>query len=357
MVSLKKFQRKYSRKAGLPPGTLMYTGVKKEEAVKIHVINYDENSFDEHETLNIEEALKRVNKTNMTWIKISGVHDIKIVEKIGGFFNLHPLLLEDIMDIQQRPKCEEFGEYILIVAKRLYFEENENSLKDFQISFIIGDMFTISFQEQLDNIFDNILERITKAKGRVRQLGSDYLAYRLLDAIVDSYFIVLDNFTNRIETVEDLLVENPSHEITYDIHHIKRDVLFLHKSIWPLRDIINGLARAESPNIKQTTSIYFRDIQNHIIQIIDTIDTFREMLNGMFEIYLTSVSNKLNEIMKILTIISTIFIPLSFIASLYGMNFKYMPELYLPSGYYIILFVMMIIGFTMLLLFWRKRWL
>jgi magnesium transporter len=354
---MKKFQKKYSTKVGLPPGTLVYTGEKKEEPINIHIINYDEKSFDENETISIDNALSYVNKSNMTWIKISGVHDINIVERVGHFFNLHPLLLEDIMDIAQRPRIEEFEHYVLIVAKRLLFDDREKELKDFQISFIIGNNFVISFQEQADNIFESILERIRKAKGRVRQLGADYLAYRLLDSIVDSYFVILDELARKIENIEDNLLQNPSPEITREIHHLKRDVLYLHKSVWPLREIINGLERVESSYIKETTRIYFRDIHNHIVQIIDTIDTFREMLNGMFEIYLTSISNKLNEIMKILTIISTIFIPLSFIASLYGMNFKYMPELYLPTGYYITLIVMITIGITMLLLFWRKRWL
>ncbi|HEY0090351.1 MAG TPA: magnesium/cobalt transporter CorA, partial [Candidatus Lokiarchaeia archaeon] len=256
----------------------------------------------------------------------------------------------------QHPKIEEFGEYLLIVIRRLYYDKKDNELKDFQISVIVGDLFIITFQEQVDEIFDIILERIIKAKGKIRQTGSDYLVYRILDSIVDSYFVLLENLSKKIDLVEDLVIKEPSRENIQAIHTFKRDVLYLHKSIWPLREIVNSISRIELPYLKETNNIYFRDVQNHIIQIIDSIDIFREMLNGMFEIYLSSISNRLNQIMKILTIISTIFIPLSFIASLYGMNFRYMPELQSPIGYYIVVFVMIFIGLFMLIYFKKKDW-
>lgn len=329
---------------------------QREEKTKIQVINYDEKTLDDKETYDINEALAYVNKSNMTWIRILGMHNVDIVEKIGDFFKLHPLLLDDISEIGQRPKIEEFGEYLLIVIRRLYYDKKDNELKDFQISVIVGDLFIITFQEQVDEIFDIILERIIKAKGKIRQTGSDYLVYRILDSIVDSYFVLLENLSGRIDLVEDLVIKEPSRENIQAIHTFKRDVLYLHKSIWPLREIVNSISRIELPYLKETNNIYFRDVQNHIIQIIDSIDIFREMLNGMFEIYLSSISNRLNQIMKILTIISTIFIPLSFIASLYGMNFRYMPELQSPIGYYIVVFVMIFIGLFMLIYFKKKDW-
>lgn len=329
---------------------------KKKEKTRIHVINYDEKRYDDKETLNISEALAAVNKSNMTWIKISGPQDANLVENLGNFFNLHPLLLEDLSEIGQRPKIEEFGEYVLIIARRLYYDEIEKELKDFQISIIMGELFLISFQEQKDDIFDTIIDRIFKAKGKIRQMGVDYLMYKILDTIVDSYFIVLETLSAKIEIIEDSLIKMPSHENVQSIHNFKRDVLYLHKSIWPLREIINSISRIELPYIKESSHIYFRDVQNHIIQIIDTIDIYRELLNNMFEIYLSSVSNRLNQIMKILTIISTIFIPLSFLASLYGMNFRYMPELQSPIGYYVVVFIMIFIGIFMLIYFKKKHW-
>ncbi len=334
----------------------MYTGENKEEQVKITVINYDENVFDQKDTKSIEETLTAIDKSNMTWIKITGLHDVDIVEKIGSFFNLHPLLLEDVLDIDQRPREEEFGEYILIVLKRLFFDEKEAEVREVQISIIVGEIFVISFQEQADEIFDSVVERLSKGKGRIRKLGSDYLAYVLLDTVVDNYFVVLDQLARKIEIVEDDVIANPSQALTHTIHKLKRNVLQIHKSIWPLREIVNNLERAESSYIKETTSIYFRDVQNHIIQILDTMDSFREMLSGMFESYLSSVSNKLNEIMKVLTIISTIFIPLGFIAGWYGMNFKYMPELSNPFGYYITMIITAFLGVLMVLYFHRKHW-
>ena len=347
-------KKRYSKK--VIPTPIGAEKEKREEKTKIHVINYDEKTFDDKETLNINEALSAVNKSNMTWIKISGIQDASIVESLGNFFNLHPLLLEDLSEIGQRPKIEEFGEYVLIVARRLYYDEIENELKDFQISIIMGDLFLISFQEQEDDIFNTILDRIVKSKGRIRQMGVDYLIYRILDAIVDSYFVLLEKLSKKIDIVEEILLTSSSQENIRSINNLKHDVLYLHKSFWPLREIINSISRLELPYIKESTHIYFRDVQNHIIQIIDSIDLFREMLSGMYEIYMTSVSNRLNQIMKILTVISTIFIPLSFIASLYGMNFRYMPELYSPIGYYVVLVVMIFIGIFMLIYFKKKHW-
>lgn len=339
-----------------PHETLTYTGELKQEFVKIKVINYDEHKFEEKDTKGIEDTLAFIDKSNMTWINITGLHDVKIIERIGEFFDLHPLLLEGVLDVEQRPKAEEFGEYILIAIKRLLFDEAEWEVNDFQISLIIGDNFVISFQEKEDDIFNPILEKISKGKGKVRNLGSDYLAYCLLDIVVDNYFIIMQKITEKIEEVEDDLLKNPDQQITHLIHKLKRDILYLHRSIWPLREIINKLERVDSPYIKESTSVYFRDVQNHIVQIIDTIDLFRETLSGMFEIYLTSVSNRLNQIMKVLTIISTIFIPLGFIASLYGMNFKYMPELNLEWSYYVVIFSMILIGISMVTLFKIKKW-
>ena len=348
--------KKPLKKVGLPHETLTYTGELKQGFAKIKVINYDENIFEEKDTKDIEDTLAFIDKSNMTWINITGLNDAKIIESMGNFFDLHPLLMEGILDVAQRPKTEEFGDYILIVVKRLLFDEYESEVNDFQISLIIGNNFVISFQEKEDDIFNPIIERISKGKGKIRQLGADYLAYCLLDVVVDNYFIIMQKITEKIEKVEDELLKNPEQQITHLIHKLKRDILFLHRSIWPLREIINKLERAESSYIKESTNIYFRDVQNHIVQIIDTIDLFRETLSGMFEIYLTSVSNRLNQIMKVLTIISTIFMPLSFIASLYGMNLKSMPEINWEWSYFFVILSMILISISMTIYFKKKKW-
>jgi len=352
-----RFIEKASKKVGLPPGTLVHVGERKTEKTRITIIDYDEAQFQEKEAKTIEECFPFKDKPTVTWINIDGIHEVDIVEKIGKHFGIHPLILEDIVHTGQRPKMEDFDDYIFVVLKMLYYDERESRIKVEQVSLILGSNFVISFQEQAGDVFNPIRERIRNAKGRIRKTGADYLAYALTDAIVDSYFIILEKIGESIEDMEEELVTNPTPETLQSIHTLKREMIFLRKSVWPLREVISGLERAESSLIHESTGIYLRDVYDHTIQVIDTIETFRDMISGMLDIYLSSVSNKMNEVMKVLTIFAAIFIPLTFIAGVYGMNFEFMPELKVRWGYFVVLSLMVAVGVVMLFYFKRKKWL
>jgi magnesium transporter len=347
---------KRSEKRGLPPGTLVHVGEKKIEEVRIKIIDYDEAQLEEKEAKTVEECFPFKDKPTVTWINIDGLHDVGIIEKLGEYFGLHPLLQEDILNTDQRPKMEDSEDYLFIVLKMLYHDEAADEITAEQVSLILGSNFVISFQEREGDVFNFVRERIRTKKGRIRKEGADYLAYALIDAIVDNYFIILERIGEKIEEIEEELVTNPMPETLQTIHSLKRGMIFLRKSVWPLREVISTLERAESPLIQEATGIYLRDVYDHTIQVIDTIETFRDMISGMLDIYLSSISNKMNEVMKVLTIIATIFIPLTFIAGIYGMNFEYMPELGWRWGYPLIWLVMSTILVTMVVYFKRKRW-
>ncbi|MDW7725588.1 MAG: magnesium/cobalt transporter CorA [Candidatus Methanoperedens sp.] len=346
-----------SKTVGLPPGTVVYTGDKKAEKIKITLIDYDEKQFQEREIINIEECFPFKDEPSVTWINIDGIHETGIIEKIGKHFQVHPLLMEDVVSTGQRPKLEDFESYLFIVLKMLYFNQDGKTIEAEQLSLILGDNFLISFQEREGDIFNPVRELLRKAKGRIRKSGADYLAYTLIDTVVDNYFIILEKLGENLEDIEDELVTEPAAETLMDIHNMKREMIFLRKSVWPLREVISSLERGQSAVIKEPTLIYLKDVYDHTIQVMDTIETFRDMVSGMLDIYLSSISNKMNEVMKVLTIIATIFIPLTFIAGLYGMNFEYMPELSWKWGYFAIWIVMIVIGASMMLYFRRKRWL
>ena len=352
-----KFIKKRSKKVGLPPGTLVHIGEKRTEKVRIAIIDYDEAQFQEKEAKTTEECFPFKDKPTVTWINVDVIHQLDIIEKIGRHFNLHPLLLEDIVNTGQRPKMEDFEDHIFAVLKMLYYDEKDNEIKAEQVSIILGSNFIISFQEREGDVFNPIRERIRNGKGRIRKMGTDYLAYCLMDAIVDNYFIILEKVGEKIESIEEKLITNPTPETLREIHKLKKEMVFLRKSVWPLREVISGLERGESALIKESTGIYLRDVYDHTIQVIDTIETFRDILSGMLDVYLSSVSNRMNEVMKVLTIIATIFIPLTFIAGIYGMNFRYMPEVGWRWGYFAVLCVMLIIGSGMVIYFRKKKWL
>ena len=350
--------KKRSEKAGLPPGSLVHIGEKKAEEVKITIIDYDEIHFQEKVIKTIEECIPFKDKPTVTWINVDGIHQVELLEKLGQCYGLHPLTLEDILNTDQRPKIEDFGDYVYIVLKMLYYRDKTDEIVTEQMSLILGSNFVISFQEGIEgDLFDPIRERFRSEKGRIRKMGADYLAYSLLDSIVDYYFVILEKLGERIEFLEEKLVANPNPETLQIIHNLKREMIFLRKSVWPLREVISGLERGESSLIKESTRIYLRDVYDHTIQVIDTIETFRDMLSGMLDIYLSSVSNRLNAVMKVLTIIATIFMPLTFLAGIYGMNFKFMPELEWRWGYPLIWMIMLGIGVFMLFYFKKKKWL
>ena len=345
-----------SKKVGLPPGTPVHVGEKKIGRVRIKIIDYDEAQFQEKEAKTVEECFPFKDKLTVTWINIDGIHQVDIIEKIGNHFNIHPLVLEDIVNTGQRPKMEDFVNYIFIVLKMLYYDETESKTKAEQVSIILGSNFVISFQESEGDVFDPIRERIRNDRGRIRKLGADYLAYALIDTIVDNYFIILEKLGEKIEDIEEELVTNPAVETLQTIHSLKREMIFLRKSVWPLREVISRLERWESPLIDKSLDIYLRDVYDHTIQVIDSIETFRDMLSGLLDIYLSSVSNRMNEIMKVLTIIATIAIPLTVITGIYGMNFQFMPELQWQWSYPLVLLAMLTLGILMIRYFRRKKW-
>ena len=349
--------KRKSAKVGLPPGSLVHVGDKKLREAKITVIDYDQSKLQESEIAKAEECLVLKDKPTVTWINIDGVSDAQTLQKIGDGFGLHPLILEDVMNTDQRPKVEDFGNYLYIVLKMLHYDDEKGTVVTEQVSIVLGLGFVISFQETEGDVFDPIRDRIRTARGLIRKTGADYLTYALIDAIVDNYFAILEKLGEKIEYLEDELVTNPTLETLREIHELKRDMIFLRKSVWPLREVVSKLEREGSNLIKETTGIYLRDVYDHTIQVIDAVETFRDMLSGMLDIYLSSISNRMNEVMKVLTIIATIFIPLTLVSSVYGMNFTYMPELGFPWGYPLVLLTMAIIAAVMLVFFRRKRWL
>jgi len=352
-----KFIKRRAKKIGLPPGTPVFVGEKKIEKAKITIIDYDEKQFQEKELRTIEECFPFKDTPTVTWINVDGIHQVDIIENIGRHFELHPLILEDIMNTEQRPKIEDFERYIYVVLKMLYYDEKEHETKIEQASLILGENFVISFQEMEGDIFDHIRERIRNGKGRIRKMGADYLCYALLDTIVDKYFMILERLGERIEGMEEELVDNPKPELLQEIHRLKREMIFLRKSVWPLREVINSLGRGESSLIQESSRIYLKDVYDHTIQVIDTVETFRDMVSGMHDTYLSVISNRMNEVMKVLTIIATIFIPLTFIAGIYGMNFKFMPELEWRWAYFAVWIVILVIAVIMVIFFRRRRWL
>lgn len=347
--------KRTSKKIGLPPGTLVHVGEQKIEKTKIEIIDYDEEHFQEKEVKTIEACFPFKDLPSVTWVNIDGLHEIQNIEKIGIHFDFHPLILEDILHTGQRPKFEDFDNYLYIVLRMLSYEPDDR-IKEEQISIILGANFVISFQEDIGDVFDPVRERIRSGRFQLKKRKADYLAYSLIDAVVDNYFIILEKLGEQIESLEEELLDNPTPEALQTIHYLKRKLITMRKSIWPLREVISGLERGESSLFEKSTSIYLKDIYDHTIQVIDTIETYRDMVSGMLDIYLSTVSNKMNEVMKVLTIIATIFIPLTFIAGIYGMNFEFMPELKWHWGYPIVWAFMLLIFIGMIVYFRRKHW-
>jgi magnesium transporter len=348
---------KISTKTGLPPGTLVHIGEKRTGKVKVTAIRYSEELYEEREIEEFRECPVRDDST-VTWLNIDGVHQLSLVENVGGCFGLHPLTLEDIVNTGQFPKLEDYGDYVFIVLKMLYYDEKENEIEVEQVSLCLGSNFVVSFQEETGrDVFDPVRQRLRSAKSRIRKMGADYLTYSLIDAIVDSYFVILEKIGESIEELEEAVVSEPGDETIRELHQFKREMIFLRKSVWPLREVIGRMQRGESAFIRESMHIYLRDVYDHTIRIIETIETYRDILSGMLDIYLSSVSNRTNSVMKVLTIIATIFMPLTFLAGLYGMNFKYMPELDLHWAYPALLIVMAAIAISMLIYFRIKKWL
>jgi magnesium transporter len=350
-----KLIHKRSKKTGLPPGTLVHIGEQKAGAVAMTLFHYAGARCEEGRVLRVEDLHPPADES-ILWVNIGGVHNVDVLGAFGKQFQLHPLLLEDIANTDQRPKLEEYDAHLFLVVKMLVATEGGGILAE-QVSFVLGRNLVLSFQENGTDVFGSVRERLRGGKGRLRDSGSDYLLYALVDAIVDQYFGVLEVLGEQIETLQERVVSDPRPETLHEIHALKRQLLFVRRAVWPLREAVHSLSRAESPYLRESTRIFFRDVYDHVIQIADTVETLREMVSASLDIYLSSVSNRLNAVMRVLTVITTIFMPLSFIASIYGMNFEHMPELQWRWGYPLILAVMSLVAIAMLAGFRRRKWL
>jgi magnesium transporter len=355
--------KRAKKKLGLKPGAVVYVGEKRIGSVAITVIDYDQTNYQEKTVTKVEECFPYKDSPTITWINLSGIHDVKIIEKLGQHFGLHPLILEDVVNTGHRPKLEETDAFIFTVLNMLYLKPDNHDVLSEQVSIIFGNNYVISFQEKPGDVFDAVRERIKKTVPRVRFLGADYLAYALIDAIVDHYFVVLESIGERVESLEEKLVVHPVSEHLNTIHSLKRELVFIRRAVWPLREVVGGLDRLETPLVHDSMRMYLRDLYEHTVQVIDTVETFRDMVSGLLDIYLSSVSNRMNEVMKVLTIIATVFIPLGFLAGVYGMNFDTsvspfnLPELGYRYGYPFFWLLVLIIGGALLWFFRRKRWL
>ncbi len=349
--------KRTSAKAGLPPGTLLHVGDEKTHEVHISVIDYDPGRVDEKARATIEDLVAFKERPSVTWINVNGIHDVSVIEAIGKTFNLHPLLLEDVMHTGQRPKMDDYDTHLFVVLKMVDCRKDHEEIEVEQVSIVIGSGYVISFQEWEGDVFETVRERLRNGKGRIRLMGSDYIAHALIDAVVDHYFLALERIGEVIEDLQEQVLSDPGPETLQDIHQAKRDMVFFRKSVWPLREAIGTLGRDDSPLITESVRPYLRDIYDHTIQVIETVETFRDLVSGTLEVYLSSVSNRMNEVMKMLTIIATIFIPLTFVVGIYGMNFRYMPELEWRWGYFAVWGIMVLVAAVMLIGFRKKKWL
>lgn len=346
-----------SGKAGLPPGTLLHVGDKSLTPVKLTVMHYDEQHFVEFEASDLEACLAAQRQPGVTWLNVAGLHDLDLIERLGQAQGLHPLVLEDIVNTSQRPKVEDYEGYFFVVLKMLEYDQDKGDVLVEQVSLVLGENLLVSFQEDESDVFEPVRTRLRNAAGRLRKSGADYLAYALIDAIVDNYFVILELIGDEIEDIEEQVSEHPEHQPLPAIYRLKREMIALRRAVWPLREVIAVLQHSESPLIRPGTVVYLRDVYDHAVQIMDTIESMRDLLSGMLDVYLSVLSNRMNEIVKVLTIFSTIFIPLTFLAGVYGMNFHNFPEIEWRFGYGLFWLVSGAIAFTMLLYFRRKRWL
>ena len=348
--------RRSAEKIGLAPGTAIYLGEPSDEPSRITLLDYDEERMTERVLEAAAETFPYRDSASVSWINLDGLHDVESVEAIAGHFGLHPLAVEDIVHTGQRSKAEEYENSLFIVLRMLSYDEGANGVEDEQVSLVLGPGFVLSFQQRAGDVFDGVRERIRSSKGRIRRAKADYLVYSLIDAVVDQYFVVLERLGEQVEALGEEISERATPKKLEEIRRLKREFLLLRKSIWPLREVMSGIQRGESPLFDEHTLIYLRDVYDHTIQVIDTVETYRDMMAGLLDVYMTSVSNRMNEVMKVLTIIATIFMPLAFVAGLYGMNFTNMPELSWRFGYFGALGVMGAIALGMLYYFKRKGW-
>ena len=349
--------KKRSQKAGLPPGTLIHIGDKKIEKPRISFIEFDEAHFNETQLSTLADWKPVSDGKTVTWLDIGGLHQVGLIEQIGQYFNLHPLVLEDILNTDQRPKLDDYPDYLYVVLKMLYPGERGTEVMAEQVSIVLGRDYVLTFQENGKDVFDSLRTRLRTDKRQIRKRGADYVFYALIDAIVDHYFVILEGLGERIGILEDKCVVDAKNVSLGHILQLKTEMRYLRRAVWPLREVLSGLQRNDNALIQPSTKPYLHDVYDHTVQIMETIESYHDQVTGMVDIYLSSNSQRMAAVMKVLTIITTIFMPLTFIAGIYGMNFEHMPELHSTWGYPIVLLVMGVIGIAMLVFFRKKKWL
>lgn len=356
-IHIPKVFKHSKKKVGQPPGSLMYTGKYPEGRVDISVFDYDENHFEEKQITNPSDLLDYRDRKTTSWINIDGIQDVALVEMVCKHYNIHPLTIEDILHPEQRPKLEDSEEYIFVVLKMMNYDEKLGMVHSEQVGIILGENFVISFQEVLGDTFEGVRNRLRSGKGNIRKNGADYLMYALIDTIIDNYFVVLEKAGDMLEDIEEELLLQPSQKTLNQLYSLKREILTIRRMVLPLREVIYKLERDDLKLIKKATRVYIRDVYDHIIRVIDSVETIRDLLGGMLDLYQSIMGNRMNAVMKVLTIISTIFIPLTFIAGIYGMNFEYMPELGWKYGYPATWGLMIMMVMMMFVFFKKKNWL
>jgi magnesium transporter len=350
------YSRGLGGKVGQPPGTLVFVGEKHAAPVTLNLIDYTGDSFEEMDSVPIEKVISFKMSPTVTWLNVTGLSDTELVESLCTHYGVHLLVQEDILHTNQRPKVEVYDDHIFMVMKMIRYDDLTGELDIEQVSVILGKNFVITFQEKAGDVFEPLRERIRSGKGRVRRQGPDYLAYALMDAVVDNYFLAMEKMGEDIEALESDVMERPNPNLASSIHRLKRELILLRRAVWPLREGVSVLMRDAQLLVSTDTLPYLRDLYDHTIAVMDTVESFRDMASGLLDIYLSSISNRMNQVMKVLTIIATIFIPLTFIAGIYGMNFENMPELSLPWAYPAVLILCLAIALTMIAFFRRKGW-
>jgi magnesium transporter len=345
------------KKAGLPPGTPVFVGEKKQDVVGISIMNYSSEEIEEIQNASFDDCLRARDSSKIVWINVTGIHDVNATQTLAKLFGLHPLTTEDISNTNQRPKAEEFDDYLFFALKMLTYNGETNSIEDENVSIILTKNHVISFQERQSDLLDPVRERIRLSKGKIRSEGADYLAYAIMDGVVDEYFVALEKLGDYIEQLDDEILTAPAKTHMQELHRLKREIVFLRKAVWPLREGVSAIEKSSSRLIDDSIRPFLRDLYDHTIQVIDMVETYRDIIGGMHDTFLSAISNRMNEIMKVLTIIGTIFIPLTFIVGIYGMNFENMPELKWTWGYFGLWGIIVALGLTMLAIFKRHKWL
>ncbi|MBM3319619.1 MAG: magnesium/cobalt transporter CorA [Candidatus Eisenbacteria bacterium] len=345
------------KEAGLPPGTVEFAGERRAEKVRVSVLSYDAEGIEEKDLEAATDSYPYFDSGRTVWVNVSGLHEPSVLRAFGDKPGLHPLVLEDILHTRQRPKLEHYPDHLFIVLRMIGYDEENRRVSNEQVSLVLGANYVLSFQEMEGDVFDRIRERIRQGSGRIRKAGADYLAYALLDAVVDHYFVALEKLGDDIEELEDELTEHPTPNTLTVIHTLKREMIDVRKSVFPVREVVAGLMRAESTLVRKGTEIFLRDVYDHTIQVIDSLESYRDILSGLQDLYLSSIGNKMNEVMKVLTIAATIFVPLTFLAGVYGMNFEHMPELSWKWSYPLFWTAAVLLALGMLFFFRRKKWL